>query len=149
MLPLIPVLLLIFGGGALLYHAFKDDPELKGIDDEHIYENYLINQDEEQLSLTQVRQRSTRAINSVIKKYKGFKIGKSGDPDGRKTSTDYKGYSNIYVLCVSKDKSFIADLESHYNSKYIKEKKNDNKKEGSAGVTTDKNGRHYLYIAVR
>lgn len=149
MLPLLPVLFLIFAGGTLLYQAFKEDPELKGINSDNIHENYLINQDNEKLPLTQVKRRTTRAINTIIRNCKGFKIGKSGNPDGRRTKVDYHIYSKIFVLCVSEDKSFISDLESHYNGKYISSKKNDNKKTGSAGVTTDKNGKHYLYIAVR
>lgn len=148
MFPLIPILLL-FSGAAMLYKAFKDDPELDEIDDKNIYENFLIKQDEEGLTETTIKRKTTRAINTIVSQYKGYKIGKSGNPKGRKKGIDYRKYTAMYVLCMSKDKVLIDRLEGYYNTKYIKDKKNNNKKEGSAGVTTDSNGRHYLYIAVR
>lgn len=139
----------LLGLGYLLREIFKSDPELTEIEADDIFKNFLIFQDEEQLSERILKQRITRSINTIIKEAKGFKIGKSGNPKNRKSSYDYRKYHSIYVLYADSDEDNVAYLEALYNNKYINHRKNDNKREGSAGVTSASNGQHYLYIAVR
>jgi len=148
MIPFIPIAAVALLG-KLIYEAVKEQPDYSEIDHENVYVDYMINQDKEKLTSTILKQKTTRAVNKIQKEYKGFKIGKSGNPKERQGSTDYTKYKGMYVLCASSDSDVISDLEGYYNEKYIKHKKNDNKKEGSAGVTTDSNGVHYLYVSVR
>lgn len=86
----------------------------------------------------------TRTINRLIKNSKSFKIGKSGNPKGRKVQ--YTKFNKMYIIVESKEEHFIEKLERIYNEKYISSKKNTNCKIGSAGKMTGKTGKYYLYF---
>lgn len=135
------------GVGKLFTNLFKDNPELDEISHEDIYKDFLFDIDDNELKESIVKQKITRSVNLIVKKYKGFKVGKTGNPKNR-TST-HKTYNKMFLLCSSSDSSIINSLESHYNNKYIAHKKNDNKKVGSAGVAVAMNNKYYLYIVVR
>ena len=144
-----PLLLIAvaIGLGKLLVEAFSNNSEFKEIDHKDIYKDFLIDQDNDELTDTVLKRKITRSINRLIKETKGFKIGKSGNPKAR--TSNHKKYDKMFLLCASSDKKLINTLESHYNTKYIKDKKNDNKKEGSAGVAVAVNGKYYLYLVTR
>ncbi|MFL0106932.1 hypothetical protein [Tenacibaculum maritimum] len=144
-----PLLLIgaVIGLGKLLVKAFSSNSEFEEIEHKDIYKNFLIDQDDDELTDTVLKQKITYSINRLIKETKGFKIGKSGNPKAR--TSNHKKYDKMFLLCGSSDKELINTLESHYNTKYIKDKKNDNKKEGSAGVAVAVNEKYYLYLVTR
>jgi hypothetical protein len=146
---MIPLLLIgvAVGLGSLLIESFNKNSEFEKIEHKDIYKDFLINQDNDKLTETVLKQKITRSINRLIVEPKGFKIGKSGNPKAR--TSNYKKYEKMFLLCASSDKELINTLESHYNTKYIKDKKNDNQKEGSAGVAVAVNEKYYLYLVTR
>jgi hypothetical protein len=95
---------------------------------------------------TKAKIHSTRILNKLIETSKKFKIGKSGDPKGRKIK--HFDFEKMYVLVESENEKFINELEAHYNEKYISNKKNKNLKIGSAGKMTEKTGRYFLYFII-
>jgi len=144
-----PLLLIgvAIGLGKLLVEALSNNSEFEEIEHKDIFKDFLIDQDNNDLIDSILKQKITRSINILIKKHKGYKIGKSGNPKTR--TSNHMKYDKMFLLCASSDKELINFLESHYNTKYIKDKKNDNKKEGSAGVTVAVNGKYYLYLVTR
>ena len=134
--------------GKLLVKAFSNNAELEQINHKNIYKNFLIDQDSDKLSNSILKQKITRSINKyILKEYKGFKIGKTGNPKSR--TSNHKNYDKMFLFCASKNEELINTLESYYNEKYIDNKKNDNKKKGSASVAVPVKGKYYLYIVVR
>lgn len=124
--------LIIAGITALLFVAlFQDDPELSEIQTDDISDKLVkeIHADEPHLNL--VKARATRIINSIVKQYDHFKIGKSGKPEKRIKQYDY---TFMYLIFKSKNKTLINEMESFFNNKFIKHSKNDNKNRGSASV---------------
>ena len=96
----------------------------------------------------------TKTINNnIIPTCRGFKIGKSGSIKNRlaqhKSKSDGYKYKKMYLICRSKTEDDIKSLEKYYNNYYIGHKKNDNKKEGSAGVCKDNDNYYYLYVVAR
>ncbi|OFX37786.1 MAG: hypothetical protein A2X08_02965 [Bacteroidetes bacterium GWA2_32_17] len=141
-----PLLLIGTGLAILLKELFSADNELKKISTEHIYCVYL-NKHYEKTNEPTLKANITKSINKITKQYKGFKIGKTGNPPV--INMNHKEYSEMFLLCESKNPEFIYTLESIYNKKFIEHKKNDNKKEGSAGICKSVDGKFYLYIVVR
>ncbi len=135
------------GLGKLLVEAFGDNSEFKEIDHRDIYQDFLIDQDKDELNPSVLKRKITRSINRLSGEAKGFKIGKSGNPKTR--TSNHKEYDKMFLLCSSSNRNLIDDLESHYNAKYVEDKKNDNKRVGSAGVAVAVDGRYYLYILTR
>ena len=124
-----PLLLLgiAIGIGKLLVEAFSNNPEFDEIDHSDIYKDFLVNQDDDDFTEKVLKQKLTHAINRVIRENKGFKIGKTGNPKER--NSNHKKYDKMFLLCSSTDEVLINKLEAYYNSKYINDKKNDNKKD--------------------
>lgn len=137
----------VTGLGALFVKLFSGDAEFSEIEHDDIFRDFLIDQDELKLSESELKRRLTRAINLVVSDCEGFKIGKTGNPKSRTAA--HRTYSRMFLLCCSADVKLIESLESHYNHKYILDKKNDNKKVGSAGTAKAVNGKYYLYIVTR
>jgi len=135
------------GLATLLIDFFSDDPEFEEIEHDDIYRDFLIEEDQLEIKERILKQRITKGINRIIKAYKGFKIGKTGNPKAR--TGNHKKYKKMFLLCSSESKELIEKLEGYYNTKYIKDEKNDNEREGSAGETKALNGRYYLYVVVR
>lgn len=150
---MIPVLayfgLILLGGVALgsILKSISGDPELSEIDDNDIYQDFMEDDEEEDLSETVIKQRITRSINKLVKDCEGFKIGKTGNPKTR--NRQHHTYQTMFVLCKSKDGDFIEDLEAHYNDKYINHEKNDNHRAGSAGKAVPAGKYYYLYVVLR
>ena len=88
----------------------------------------------------------TRRINDISRSARGFKIGKSGQPNNRVGSYDYKHSDE---LAKSKDKKLIASLEALYIDKYFNHPKCENINKGSAGKMETDDGYYYLYIVTR
>ena len=135
------------GLAKFLVDFFSGNPEFEEIDHDDIYKDFLIEEDQIEIDEKILKQKITRGINVLIKEYKGFKIGKTGNPKGR--TGNHKKYKKMFLLCSTNSKELNKKLEGYYNTKYIEHKKNDNKKEGSAGEAKAVNGRFYLYVVVR
>jgi hypothetical protein len=131
---------------ALLSKIFAKNPELKKITNSKTYKDYL-RKHFKKTHIGALKSQITISINTIIDNHSRFKIGKTGNPDIRNIQhTDYK---KMFLLCESKDESFISELETYYNSKYIEHGKNDNKRKGSAGKSIAANGKFFLYVIVK
>lgn len=128
-----PLLLIGTGIAILLKELFSADNELKKISTDHIYCDYL-NKHYKKTHEGALKANITKSINKIVEQYKGFKIGKTGNPPVR--NLNHKEYSEMFLLCESKNPEFIYTLESTYNNKFIEHKKNDNKKVGG-GIQPD------------
>lgn len=135
------------GAGKLLLDLFLEDEELENIDYDHVHKDFLVNQDHEKLELSVLKGKITRAINSIKKEPKAFKIGKTGDPGTRQQA--HTKFDQMYLLCSSSDEELIDELESYYTAKYIDDPKNVNEKVGSAGDAKAVDGQYYLYLVVQ
>ncbi len=142
-------MLTLFGVGVavatFIISLSKRDESLSGISVNNIYETKRVWYNKNSNPKI-VKQKITRNANIIINSCNYFKIGKSGNLKGR--AGNYKGYDAMIILCRSKHKNLIEELEAYYNHMYITNPKNENKKEGSAGVMSDKEGTYYLYISV-
>ncbi|RNC84412.1 MAG: hypothetical protein ED557_05350 [Balneola sp.] len=142
------LLALGIGAGKLLLDIFAAaDEEQEDHKHPPINHDFLINQDQEEFGFSVLKGKITRAINSIKKESKKFKIGKTGHPGKRMGS--HSGFDEMFLLCSSSDEELINELESYYTAKYIDDPKNENEKVGSAGDAKTKDGQYYLYVIVQ
>ena len=95
----------LVGLAILFKNLFSADNELKKISTEHIYCVYL-NKHYEKTNEPTLKTNITKSINKITKQYKGFKIGKTGNPPVR--NLNHKEYSEMFLLCESKNPEFIG-----------------------------------------
>ncbi len=113
-------------------------------DNKKIDTSSVVNLDRKEKRKGDFKRFITKRINILLKQNnKKFKIGKSGTD---KRIDNYKNVHKMFILAGSKKAKKIEELESYYNSKYIKSTRNSNKKEGTAGKMSDANGYYFLYL---
>lgn len=114
------------------------------IESDKIFVNYLVEDANQDYSV--LKGMMTRRINKIIDGSRRFKIGKTGDPEGR--FTKYSDYAAMYLLCSSSDAGTIEVLENYLNDKYCGYDNCDNVKGGSAGMMTNRHNQYFLYLVV-
>jgi len=96
----------------------------------------------------QKKNKAKTYVKQIVKKIaeegKDYKIGKTGDIKNRRK--DYPSCGCFYPILKANDDSFINLLESEAISENYSNRNNINKKRGSAGTMTDKNGEYWLYV---
>ncbi len=135
------------GTAKLLLDLISEHEELEDLDHDQVHQDFLVNQDEEKLGLSVLKGKITKAINSITKESKAFKIGKTGKPGKRQEA--HAKFDQMYLLCSTSDEELIDELESYYTAKYIDDPKNLNEKVGSAGDAKSLDGQYFLYIVVQ
>ncbi len=135
------------GTAKLLLDLLSEDIELEDLDHEQVSQDFLINQDEENLGLSVLKGKITKAINSIKKDSTAFKIGKTGDSGQRQDV--HANFDQMYLLCSTSDEELVDELESYYTAKYIDDPKNLNEKVGSAGDAKALDGQYFLYVVVQ
>jgi len=130
----------------LFYKLFEGNSDISEPQSDKIDEGYLEEAllTKERLSLA--KGRAKRKINKIIQKWSNFKIGKTGQPDGRMSSYEYK---RMFLLFASKSPEVISAMEAYLNNAYIEHFKNDNQKGGSAGKMKSDDGYYFVYVVVR
>lgn len=133
--------------GAALFKILREiipSKDFDGISNERIFTDYLVEETDQEYRT--LKGMMTRRINKIISQGGRFKIGKSGNPDGRFSS--YQGYSSMFLLCKSSDMGTIEVLETYLNNKYYNYPNCDNERGGSAGLMTNRYQDYYLYLVV-
>ncbi|MEG1555345.1 MAG: hypothetical protein RR356_01295 [Bacteroidales bacterium] len=127
----------------LLFNNKKKD----SFSNDAIIKNYLV---EDYSNKKSLKKTITRRINKIINDYKclSFKIGKTASTNERQKA-HFDKYDKLILLYKSEDCVMIEELESYYNEKYIKHKKNENVERGSAGKMSDIDHYYYLYIVLK
>lgn len=131
----------------ILSELLLKNENLQGISIDNVDYSMLINIEKNNKIITAKRLITTSINKIVTDKIKSFKIGRSSHPAHKRASA-YIDYKKMYVLCASKSKDVIMELENYYNEMYINHKKNDNKKTGSAGPVSSLGEYFLLYMVV-
>lgn len=128
-----------------IINKIKVDPQLKRINKDCIYADLMIKYKRKNADAV-LKRKITRNINILIKEFKYFKIGKTGNFTTR--AMNYIEFEHMFILLEANYSETIVELENYYNEKYFDHPKNKNINKGSACKTVSKNGKHYLYIAL-
>lgn len=137
----------VIAGAALagLIYELVQNRDTATIKSDKIFVDFLV-EDHNQEYRT-LKSMMTRRIKKIIDGKRRFKIGKTGDPEGRLTK--YSNYSAMYLLCRSSDAGTIEVLENYLNNKFCVMKNCDNQKGGSAGLMTNKHSEYFLYLVIQ
>jgi hypothetical protein len=141
-------LAIAFGLAVVIKNLFYD-PELKNVEPENIYKDFLF-QHYKKTQLKNTKQKITKVLNSVIiPEFKYFKIGKTGNPN-RRAKEHKVNFDKVFLLCKSKYPEHIVELEKYYIEKYYDHSNNKNKIKGSTGANVRQaDDFYYLYVAVK
>jgi len=133
-------------GGLLAKLIYELLPkEAATIKNDKIFVDFLVEEPKQNIGV--LKSMMTRRVNKIINGVRSFKIGKTGNPDGR--ITKYSEYAAMYLLCRSTNKELIDELEGYLNDKYCGMPGCDNDKGGSAGSMTQKYDEYFLYVVVQ
>ena len=97
-----------------------------------------------------LKSKLTKNINKIIKDYKIFKIGKTGDPYIRSDKKDYRnGYNHMFIIYKSTSEKNISAIEEEYIEKFMNLEPNkiQNKRINAPGKKMQSyDGYYYLYL---
>ncbi|MBR4678564.1 MAG: hypothetical protein IKO99_11245 [Bacteroidales bacterium] len=134
----------LIAGAALakLVYELVCNKDTAAIKSDKIFVDFLV--ENPQQDYRTLKGMMTRRVKKIIDGKRRFKIGKTGDPEGRLTK--YSDYRAMYLLCRSSDAGTIEVLENYLNNKFYAFENCDNQKGGSAGMMTNKHGEYFLYL---